>query len=565
MGSSSSGGAKFVQSHQGCPFLSLSVRPLAQQEEGLSNGFEATVKKKRKSYDRWRRRIMIWSIFMTIIPIGFFGHILHLMKLSPFYYDSKQNKNKPRNLQNVQAAMPLCTFEQLQKSFTLPAKETQNNKENDTNRQQQGNSTCWSLKDRIFRVPVTAIMNRDFMTILGKGRKGTVYEVIIRLMKSQRDDNDRSGRNATSTRLHPLGEDQSSSASTTRYCVAALKTDQCFDQETGRHIPCVHSGLRGPDGKILVPRPKFNLMGEYTGALAWYYAQQQQIMEANETYPKGLLPAWGLVVAPSNNSTMTTTTTEQEQPIEDDSSSSSSIPLGVLMPLQSMTITLDGYIERQGERTMQPRRVAKLMLSAAQGLAFLADMDLVHQDVRAKNIAIVVEDKRGKRSAPRHRSQRSSFNKKNSNNNPSNSNSRVLHLDSDQVQYLPEDTEEYSILYDNTFTSFLPNEEGGVLSTKKKNKNKNKNPDYATTTNRTSFCIEHNEFVRPPREDKYMHKNALNPFESDVLYFRDVVLQLLDNKTTPEGRMFYQSLLVCRSARQLVRVLQHYAAPGLSS
>lgn len=238
-------------------------------------------------------------------------------------------------------AVEACTFEQLSQF----------------KRKSSAKKDCWSLEDEILRVSARSIVNRDTLPKLGNGCLGGVYKAIIQL------------------------PDHS-------FCAAALKTDNCYRGTANpyaRHIcdadgkNCIcnrfqaHSCIESKAGW------NYNTFvgGEYTGALPWY-AQLQ-----TGTIQKGLLPTWAVVHAPDRPIKQWIPFFFQTSIPHPDKSA-----VGVLLPLQKFT-NLRALTDK--ERAMDAVKIAKLMLPAAEGLAFMARMGLAIQDMVDKNVGIVLD------------------------------------------------------------------------------------------------------------------------------------------------------------------------------
>ena len=273
--------------------------------------------------------------------------------------------------------VPDCTFEDLlqfkKQSMGTPQKSLTKTTEH-----------SWSLQEEIIRVPADAILNREHLPTLGTckgmaaGELGSVHKAVIKLPTQQKQQR--------------------------AFCKAALKTDKCYPflplesppeevcDNSGKNCVCVgkmaHSCLHPKAGWNFVT----NMRGEYLGALPWY----AQIQAGDNSYhQKGLLPTYAIVEAKDRPLRQWVPgfifrwILPYWVPPHPDRST-----VGVLMPLLKFQVLESLFrkkIEKDPEKLKQftGLKIAKLMVSATEGLVYMHRMGLVYQDILPKNIGIV--------------------------------------------------------------------------------------------------------------------------------------------------------------------------------
>ena len=271
--------------------------------------------------------------------------------------------------------VPDCTFQDL-----LQFKKQTNTT---TNTPKSTTENGWKLQEEIIRVPADAIFNREHLPTLGTckgpaaGVLGSVHKAVIKLPSQKQQQ-----------RKHA-------------FCKAVLKTDKCYSilpleftaeevcDKSGKNCVCVsktaHSCLDPKAGWNFVT----NTRGEYLGALPWY----AQVKTGN--YQKGLLPTYAIVEAKDRplrqwvpEFILRWFVSYWVPPHPDRS------VMGILMPLlkfQDLESLFQKKIEKDPKELKQftGLKIAKLMVSATEGLVYIHRMGLVYQDILPKNIGIL--------------------------------------------------------------------------------------------------------------------------------------------------------------------------------
>jgi hypothetical protein len=253
-----------------------------------------------------------------------------------------------------------CTFQQLYDAF--PPAVARRRRNTTTTTQTTTNRACWKLQEEIVRISANTIVNRNHLQSLGNGAISGVYRAILQIPNNNHNK--------------------------TFLCSAAIKTDHChsgwpFWLKYQRSRSCVET-----NSYLWAPR---SYMGaEYTGALVWY-AQYQQ----NQSIP-GLIPTWAIIVRDESEATIATPLFRWQRrrqldryPHPDPS------VLGVLMPLVHIQTASD-LIEKYQSSSVSAGRLwntsqqlARALLPAAQGLAFVGSMGLAFRDLLPKNVGFL--------------------------------------------------------------------------------------------------------------------------------------------------------------------------------
>jgi hypothetical protein len=228
-----------------------------------------------------------------------------------------------------------CTYDQLQETFgSAPVISNEDQ--------------CWKLSDRVLRVPRSEILNFHNLIPLGHGNQSGVFKIFLELSSGEQ-------------------------------CVAVYKTDLrnaglCGDawhhpfEDWGHTKSCISAYMR--------PR-KTTMPAEYTGALV-FHAQR----EANLDLP-GLVPTWAIV--PESLRLKNTRRLLRW-------SHSSERILGVIEPYLPMKRLFDVKSEVATSAT----NVERVMLPAAEGVAFINELGLAHQDILItgfKNVGFIENSK----------------------------------------------------------------------------------------------------------------------------------------------------------------------------
>lgn len=225
------------------------------------------------------------------------------------------------------------------------------------------NQTCWSLDQMIMRIPASAIADRNNLIRLGNGKKGGVYKANILLKHGQS-------------------------------CIVAIKTDHCYDgifrMLSSWLYPNFVTGARNnygdnlqsclATGAVRRPMGASFLAGEYTGALPFY---AQTFVLKQKEHLSGLLPTWGVVVQDKDYDTSTRFLFSSYH------ASLYTRIVAVVMPLQPFAFTLDENHVHERDLVRDLTVFYRGMIEASKGLAFLHEMGLVHQDVKAKNLGVL--------------------------------------------------------------------------------------------------------------------------------------------------------------------------------
>ena len=416
---------------------------------------------------------------------------------------------------------PNCEFDDLARSYPNPraADNPRDNNKNDNNNDNNEES-CWHLEWEYLQVPTTAILNRHQLADyrLGNGKAGAVFRALIHLPQDDHSNNERNNNN---------NDDDSAVAA----CYAALKTDLCRDtwvSALGRHflsfiwdisdeesnndsVPCVM------DNASSLFQNTF-LKGEITGMLLHYSFHRR-----NLELPSGLLPTWAVVQQQQQPSTTSSWQSNwwpspppktRGYPAEDPS------VVGVLLPLRQFAGVWDldaaaaaarddGGDDNDDNEVLPhtPAAVAQRLLPAARGLEIVHGMGLLHQDIHSSNVALyrrqdpVVDDT-----------------------------GRSTGQQQQQKQHQPQ-----SLLYDY-----------GLMSA---------SLIECTAPHMCDFC--HSPHIGQRR---WGHKQieGRSAVESDVYQFAQVLTDLLLTGEDHDDRR--TALLECRTATELVRLLEDWAA-----
>ena len=421
--------------------------------------------------------------------------------------DSIENGHEKAASSTPPSAPPACTFMQLYTAFGPSLQD-------DTT----SFSSCWSLEDRILRVPVSSVHDSKDAA-LGKGSSGGVYQATLQVP-------------SLSTKDKNQGD-----AAPMSFCTVAVKTDHCFDTNEEHSLEnknqarsCLSSkstttavtALR--NGASLTPSAeqqdrnlkvyKSFLQGEYTGALPWY----AQFLTGE--YQDGLIPTWGLIVDEEEEGGKT---------------------MGVIMPLQPMAMSLQKYMntptnkeeepsDMTTKRTMEPLRMARAMLPVVKGVAFLADMGLAHQDIHEKNIGLVkrpMAEKTG---------------------------------DDEEDDYR-------AVLFDNSYLSVVPRYTKATQGDSLEHKDHFVCSLDGTNPSTCNYCPEPLHFPHPQREQAW--REGLGPIGSDMTRLRFIMLQLMEGSSVStknnhnsvesvEALGLEQALRECTTAHELATVLQNF-------
>jgi hypothetical protein len=306
---------------------------------------------------------------IIIVVICLFGVLQTIFSVWNHTYSTDQKKQTDSNYL-LSSLPPACTFQQLYDAFPPIAAKRKGNMQTTRTR----NGGCWKLQDEIVRIPADTIVNRNHLQSLGNGAISGVYRAVLQIPNNENNNNQH--QNSTSP------------------CSAAIKTDHCHSWwplglKYQRSRSCAET-----NSYLWAPR---SYMGaEYTGALVWY-AQYQQ----NQSVP-GLIPTWAIIVR-DDSQTITTSSwwwrrrrRRRPQHLDRYPHPDPSV-LGVLMPLVCMRTASDIIQEYHttvtttatGRLWNTSQQLARALLPAAQGLAFVGNMGLAFRDLLPKNVGFV--------------------------------------------------------------------------------------------------------------------------------------------------------------------------------
>jgi hypothetical protein len=414
-------------------------------------------------------------------------------------------------------SVPPCTFDQISKFHT-----TTRSSSNSNNKSLDGE---WKLQDEIVRVPASAIVNADNLQALGTCGLGSVYKAVIRIPASSEQIHDERSSNSQYNYYN--------------YCAAVLKTDICYQlsdapfeiwkyialtskertgqftcDENGENCVCTRKAAHSCLSTTQYGWNLFSFLGgEYTGALPWY-AQ----LQTNE-FQKGLLPTWAIVHAPDRPLRQIFPLFLQRIVRKIAKQDFNPLPLtdrtvvGILMPLIKFK-PFDSLTEE--ERNMSATDIARLMITASEGLAFLHRMGLAFQDIIHRNIGIVYPPKR----EGAH---------KLNNETSSSSSSSSSHP--------------YSIIFDNSLLALQHN--------------------FTCDAKNDTVCHfdrRENVFNIAKKKDNFLTiKNGA--LASDMRLFRNVIYkELIQHSTDPKAKELYQAMKKGQTMDEIVQILHRFVS-----
>jgi hypothetical protein len=232
----------------------------------------------------------------------------------------------------VDPLAPPCTYQHLEEAFGSPSSVSKDEDE----------ARCWHHSQHVLRVPVEAILNRSSLKKIGNGNQSVVFKAHLDLQNGQQ-------------------------------CVVAYKTDMFYTavcDDYWSHLisdwdlfaSCSRKRKRARNGTG---------PAEYTSSLlpvARHLAGQLEL--------PGLMPTWAIVLNDDKYSPFRTR--------------EASRVMGSIQPYRPMERIHQDYGVGK-----TPNELARIMVSAAQGIAFLNELGFAHQDILPssfKNVGIVQDD-----------------------------------------------------------------------------------------------------------------------------------------------------------------------------
>lgn len=252
-----------------------------------------------------------------------------------------------------------CTYQQLLAAFGTPKQHQQLDSfpvEQDLDEQ------CWSLTDRILRIPKSAILNFDSLIPLGAGNKGGVFIVFINL---------RNNKNQV-----PCKAAYKTDLRNTNLCAKVWTHPFAFGWSRTKSCLSAH----------LNPF-RSSMPGELTGGIMFQAFRQYAVDHPDAVLEgaEGIMPTWGMVQLHQDYNSDNHETTNHHFSFrgrQNHYHKQGDYPsvLGMIMPYEDL-VPLKPLVA-QGRTASE---MAGLMHSAAQGLALVHELGLTHQDLIASN------------------------------------------------------------------------------------------------------------------------------------------------------------------------------------
>jgi len=279
----------------------------------------------------------------------------------------KSNRNKSDAFQwaDAQDSLNSCTYEQLEAAFGSTKSQSPFELE-------QQDDKCWNLADRILSVPQRAILNFENLIPLGAGSKGGVFMVFLNYSDSRPPCRAVYKTDLVHTNLcakvwtHPLSMDW-------------YRTKSCL------------SAHLNPWGT--------SMPGELTGGVIFQAFQQYASDHPQDLLDtRGIMPAWAMVPfhdnhhQESNNDDIEKTKDHNHQNHHLRGLRHGDYPgvMGIIMPYKTFVPLYSNVAEGMTAATL-----ASLLHTAAQGLAYVHELGLAHQDLVAsdyKNVGLVKDE-----------------------------------------------------------------------------------------------------------------------------------------------------------------------------
>lgn len=303
------------------------------------------------------RCLVWWCLFPLLVLAVTLSSLARLDVL----YDEDQDDGGFQ-WSGAQESLQACTYEQLQEAFGESARERPHpfapeNVSDD-------NEKCWRSSDRILRISQDAILNFHSLIPLGHGNKGGVYMVFLNLSDSHPPCKAVYKADMANTNIcanvwtHPF----SSRWSLTKNCLSA-------------HLLPFQSSMPG----------------ELTGGVIFQAFRQYAADHPNDPLDtSGIMPAWAMVpLHPEKGQDDSKGGRHGNHHFLRRHKHHGDFPgvLGIIMPFQKFR-GLGTYLAAR--RTTA--QVAALLHTSAQGLAYVHELGLAHQDLLVsdfKNVGVV--------------------------------------------------------------------------------------------------------------------------------------------------------------------------------
>lgn len=265
---------------------------------------------------------------------------------------------------DAQDSLESCTYEQLQAAFDDDSNQLSRLpwEERATGEQEAPSETCWKLTDRILSIPSSAILNFDDLIPLGAGCKGGVFMVFLNLSDSQ----------------PPCKAVYKTDLKNTNLCSQVWTHP--FSTSWYRTKSCLSAHLN-PWGT--------SMPGELTGGVI-FQAFQEVTADASPPQDwdtRGIMPTWAMV--PSHHHHHHDKNSHEHHGLL----RRGDYPgvMGMIMPYKRF-VPLEPHVAQ----TLTASRLAGLLHAAAQGLAYVHQLGLTHQDLVAsdyKNVGLVLDER----------------------------------------------------------------------------------------------------------------------------------------------------------------------------
>ena len=299
--------------------------------------------------NQMRKRTWCHLLLLTV----FFPLAVFFVTLASFSKVDALKENDDGGFQwaDAQDSLESCTYEQLEAAFGT--------KDDPLSLQDEGK--CWKLTDRILRVPPSAILNFNSLVLLGHGNKGGVFLVFLSLSETQPP------------------------------CKAVYKTDMantnlCADVWT-HPMSASWSRIRSCLSAHLNPFGS-SLPGELTGGVVFQAIRQYTADHPQDPWDtRGILPIWAMV--PMHTSEHQDGDKHHSSLRKHHRHRHGDYPgvMGTIMPYKEFVSLRPNTVHRY-----TASQLASLLYTAAQGLSFVHQLGLAHQDLvpkAYKNVGLV--------------------------------------------------------------------------------------------------------------------------------------------------------------------------------
>eukprot|EP00977_Amphora_coffeiformis_P007565 scaffold1663_cov171-Amphora_coffeaeformis.AAC.20 len=300
----------------------------------------------------------VWCLFPLMVTIATLASLARLDKV-------KSNRNNSDAFQWADA-QDSCTYEQLEAAFG----DTKSQLQSPFNLELEPQDKCWNLADRILSIPQSAILNFDSLIPLGAGSKGGVFMVFLNLSDSQPPCKAVYKTDLVNTNLcakvwtHPVS-------------MGWYRTKSCLSA----HLNPWSTSMRG----------------ELTGGVIFQAFQQYAADHPQDPLDtRGIMPAWAMVPFHydhddgNNNNDGSDNNNKHKHRRNGLRRGDYPGVMGMIMPYKNF-VALKPHVARGLTAT----RLASLLHTAAQGLAYVHELGLAHQDLVAsdyKNVGLVKDE-----------------------------------------------------------------------------------------------------------------------------------------------------------------------------